>query len=66
MFVNVYELDDLQTKKILNQNVLWLRGFHCPEGVDLLTVAAQDEGTYVVQSIQGHRLEGNKKKNKIH
>jgi hypothetical protein len=66
LFANVYELEDLRTKKILNRDVSSLRAFHCPDGVDPLTIAAQDEGEYVVQSIQGHRLEGSKKKNKTH
>ena len=38
-----------------------LRAYICPEGVDPLAVAAQDEGKYVVREVVGHRLEGKNK-----
>ena len=66
MFANVYELEDLRTKKKVYRDVSSLRSFKCTEGVDPLSVAGSDEGEYVVHSILGHRLEGNKKKNKTH
>ena len=43
-----------------------MRSFQCPEGVDPLAVAGQDEGEYVVEAIVGRRLEGKRKKNKTH
>ncbi len=65
-FANVYEIEDLRTKKKLCRDVSSLRSFVCPQGVDPLTIAGQDEGENIVRSISGHRLEGKKKKNKTH
>jgi hypothetical protein len=55
-----------RTKKKVCRDGSSLRAFICPEGVDPLAVAAQDEGEYVVREIVGHRLEGKNKKNKTH
>jgi hypothetical protein len=66
LFANVYELEDLRTKKKVCRDGSSLRAFICPEGVDPLAVVAQDEGEYVVREIVGHRLEGKNKKNKTH
>jgi hypothetical protein len=66
VFANVYEIEDLRTKKKVCRDVSSLRSFVCPEGVDPLVVAGQDEGEYVVRSIEGRRLEGKKKNNKTH
>jgi hypothetical protein len=66
LFANVYELEDLRIKKKVCRDGSSLRAFICPEGVDPLAVAAQDEGEYVVREIVGHRLEGKNKKNKTH
>lgn len=65
-FANVYEIEDLRTQKKLFRDVSVLRSFTCADGVDPMSVAGQDEGEYVVESIIGHRLEGNKKQNKTH
>ena len=66
LFANVYEIEDLRTKKRICRDVSSLRSFICPEGVDPLVVAGQDEGEYVVRAIEGRRLEGKKKNNKTH
>jgi acetone carboxylase gamma subunit len=57
VFANVYELEDLRTKKkISDRDGFSLRAFICPEGVEPLAVAAQDEGEPVVREIVGHGL----------
>ena len=65
LFANVYEIEDLRTKKKVNRDVTSLRSFICPEGVNPLEIAAQDEGEYVVRSIAGRRLK-EKNNNKTH
>jgi hypothetical protein len=52
LFANVYEIEDLRTKKKVWRDVSSLSFL---EGVDPLVVAGQDEGEY--RSIEGHRLE---------
>ena len=63
---NIYKCTDLCTQKKVLLDVTTLKLFNCAPGVDPLVVAGLDESEFVVESILGHRLEGDKKKNKTH